>query len=310
MAALSLSIAILGKNSRWILKYSLRVVRSALREVDGDIEVLYIDGGSTDGSRELVREVLPEARIIDAPGTNIPEARNIAIRESSGEYLVYWDSDVLAPPSALKILLQQNKPIIALTRRDVYVATEKEIEKIMDSLHDNPQPTVHPAPFVVFGVTLFHRDVFRKVGLFDERLTQAEDRDICLRAYCKGFQSFYVSTVAYDINKKRLSDVPITTPLGQYLRGIHKKALIYTYTPSRRQKINTALFAAIHATAALGLLLTPLALLVEFIPLAHQLAKYGIRKGSEMYVKALTLYTLMGFLTPLRLRSICSWISA
>jgi glycosyltransferase involved in cell wall biosynthesis len=304
----SLSVAILGKNSRWILKYSLRAVRSALREVGRDIEVVYVDGGSTDGSKELVREVLPQARIIDAPGTNIPEARNIAVKETSGDYLVYWDSDILAPPSALKTLLQQNKPIVALTRRDVYVASEEEVQNIMAGLSDDPSPTAYPAPFVVFSVTLFHRDVFRKVGLFDERMTQAEDRDICLRAYCKGFQSFYISTTAYDINKRRLSDVPVATPLRQYLRGIGKKALIYAYTPSRRQKINTAVFAAVHATAALGMFATPTALAVELLPLIYQIMRYGGRKGIEMHIKALTLYTLMALFMPLRLKNICTWI--
>jgi glycosyltransferase involved in cell wall biosynthesis len=305
----SLSVAILGKNSRWILKYSLRAVRSALREAGRDVEVVYVDGGSTDGSRELVREVLPQARIIDAPGTNIPEARNIAVKETSGEYLVYWDSDILAPPSALKALLKQNKPIVALTRRDVYVASEEEIQNIMAGLSEDPSTTLYPAPFVVFSVTLFHRDVFRKVGLFDERMTQAEDRDICLRAYCKGFQSFYISTTAYDINKRRLSDVPVATPLRQYLRGIGKKALIYAYTPSRRQKINAAIFAAVHATAALGMFATPIAPAVELLPLIYQIMRYGDRKGVEMHIKALTLYTLMALFMPLRLKDICTWIS-
>jgi glycosyltransferase involved in cell wall biosynthesis len=305
----SLSVAILGKNSRWILKYSLRAVRSALREAGRDVEVVYVDGGSTDGSRELVREVLPQARIIDAPGTNIPEARNIAVKETSGEYLVYWDSDILAPPSALKALLKQNKPIVALTRRDVYVASEEEIQNIMAGLSEDPSTTLYPAPFVVFSVTLFHRDVFRKVGLFDERMTQAEDRDICLRAYCKGFQSFYISTTAYDINKRRLSDVPVATPLRQYLRGIGKKALIYAYTPSRRQKINAAIFAAVHATAALGMFATPIAPAVELLPLIYQIMRYGGRKGVEMHIKALTLYTLMALFMPLRLKDICTWIS-
>jgi glycosyltransferase involved in cell wall biosynthesis len=304
----SLSVAILGKNSRWILKYSLHAVRSALQEVGRGVEVVYVDGGSTDGSKELVREVLSQARIIDAPGTNIPEARNIAVKETSGEYLVYWDSDILAPPSALKALLQQDKPIVALTRRDVYVASEEEIQNIMAGLGDDPSPTAYPAPFVVFSVTLFHRDVFRKVGLFDERMTQAEDRDICLRAYCRGFQSFYISTAAYDINRKRLSDVPVTTPLRQYLRGIHKKALIYAYTPSRRQKINTAIFATVHATAVLGVLATPLAPVVELLPLAYQVARYGGKKGVEMYIKASTLYTLIALFMPLRLKDACAWI--
>ncbi len=304
----SLSVAILGKNSMWILRYSLRAVRSALREVGRDVEVVYVDGGSTDGSKELVREVLPQARIIDAPGTNIPEARNVAVRETSGEYLVYWDSDILAPPSALKALLQQDKPIVALTRRDVYVTSEEDVQNIMVGLSEDPSPTAYPVSFVVFSVTLFHRDVFRKVGLFDERMTQAEDRDICLRAYCKGFQSFYISTTAYDINKRRLSDVPVTTPLRQYLRGIGKKALIYAYTPSRRQKINTAVFAAVHATAALGAFATPIAPAVELLPLIYQIMRYGDRKGVEMHIKALTLYTLMALFMPLRLKDICTWI--
>jgi len=106
------------------------------------------------------------------------------------------------------------------------------------NLGDDPSTTLYPAPFVAFSVTLFRRDVFRKVGLFDERMTQAEDRDICLRAYCKGFQSFYISTAAYDINRRRLSDVPVTTPLRQYLRGIHKK-LSYTPTHPRAARRQT-----------------------------------------------------------------------
>ncbi|MFZ8842252.1 MAG: glycosyl transferase family 2, partial [Pyrobaculum sp.] len=217
-------------------------------------------------------------------------------------------TDSSPPPSALKALLQQNKPIVALTRRDVYVASEEEIQNIMAGLSEDLSPTAYPVSFVVFSVTLFHRYVFRKVGLFDERMTQAEDRDICLRAYCKGFQSFYISTTAYDINKRRLSNVPVATPLRQYLRGIGKKALIYAYTPSRRQKINAAIFAAVHATAALGMFATPIAPAVELLPLIYQIMLYGGRKGVEMHIKALTLYTLMALFMPLRLKNICTWI--
>jgi GT2 family glycosyltransferase len=83
---------------------------------------------------------------------------------------------------------------------------------------------------VVFSVTLFRRDVFRKVGLFEERMTQAEDRDICLRAYCRSFQSFYISTAAYDINKRRLSDVPVTTPLRHTSEAYTKSSHIRLHT--------------------------------------------------------------------------------
>jgi len=56
----------------------------------------------------MVEQILPQARIIGTTSINIPEARNIAVKET---YLVYWDSDILAPPSAPRVLFQQNKPI-------------------------------------------------------------------------------------------------------------------------------------------------------------------------------------------------------
>jgi hypothetical protein len=102
--------------------------------------------------------------------------------------------------------------------------------------------------------------------------------------------------------------VPLTTPLRKYLRGIHKKALIYAYTPSHRQRTNTDIFATVHATAVLGMLATPLAPLVELLPLVYQMMRYGGRKGAEMYIKALTLYTLIALFMPLRLKDICAWI--
>ncbi len=221
------SIAVLGKNSRWILRYSLKSIRRAVEQVDGEkVEILYIDGGSTDGSPQLVRELMPEARVIDAAGTNIPEARNIAVREAAGDYVIFWDSDVIAPPCALRALLSLKAPIAALARRDVTVSSEADIEKAIAALPDCRTEPANLADFAVFSVNLFRRDVFREVGPFDERMTQAEDREFGLRATCRGYRTLIIPTPAYDINRPRLSEVPVGTPLRQYLRGMHKKALV------------------------------------------------------------------------------------
>ncbi|MGC9107701.1 MAG: glycosyltransferase family 2 protein [Infirmifilum sp.] len=304
------TIAILGKNSAWILRYTLRIVKQAIVETAGKFEILYIDGGSSDGSPQLVKKILPEAQVIDATNTNIPEARNIAVRQASGDYIIFWDSDVIAPTCVLRtlLLLRQKASIVALTRYDITISSEADIEKLLASPPDCKSEPIRQSDFAVFSINLFHRRVFNEVGLFDERMTQAEDREFGLRASCKGYKTLVIPTPAYDINKPKISDVPITTPLRQYLRGIHKKALIYAYTATPRQKINTALFATIHTIAILGSMITPLAALSELVPAIAQVKKYGFNKGLEMYIKALTLYTAMASIYPLKLTNICRWL--
>ena len=313
------SIGIIGKNSSWILRYSLVSLRRSIEylrsRVKGvDLEVIYVDGGSTDDSKDVVRNMLKdEVRIIDAPGTNIPEARNIVIKESSGNYIIYWDSDIIAPPTALTVLLRAGKPLVGLSRQDVYVQSNEEIENLLNNSLTNYDEKVEikEVLFTVFSVNLIHRDVFKEVGAFDERLTQAEDRDFGIRTRCRGYKSYLVTNITtIDVNRKLISDVPITTSLRQYLRGIHKKALIYSYTPSRRQLLNMIAYAIVHTLALSSIIVPPLAL-IETLPLIYQVYKYRrIGKGAEMWIKSLSLYTMMIPMYPLtKVTNICNIIN-
>lgn len=313
-----ISIGVLGKNSAWILKYSMRALRSAIQSIRDkgiNTEVIYVDGGSIDGSREIIKDILGNTvRVIDAINTNIPEARNIVVREASSDCIVYWDSDVIAPPYILTMLINTNKPIVSTIREDVYVNSDEEILEILsNAMNARPrEPVIKAVPYTVFGVNLFKREVFERVGLFDNRLTQAEDRDFGLRAACHGYRSYLIENeIAYDINKRFKSEIPITTSLRQYVRGIHKKAAIYAYTGSRRQKGLGGAFVTMHVFAIVSLLSMPPLALIELIPLIYQVSKYGLCKGMEMWVKSLTFYTMLGLVYPIvKLSNICDILSS
>ena len=307
------SIGVLGKNSAWILRYSMRSLKGAidtLRDEGVKAEVIYVDGGSTDNSKEVVGDILGnDVRIIDAANTNIPEARNIVIKESSGDCIAYWDSDVIAPPYILAMLINANKPIISTKRTDIYVNSDGEIQKILDNaMSTKPrEPLIKEVPFTVFGVNLFERVVFEKVGLFDNRLTQAEDRDFGLRAACHGYKSYLIeSETVYDINRRFKSEIPITTSLKQYVRGIHKKAAIYAYTGSKRQKSLGEAFVILHAITIASVFLEPPLTSIELLPLIYQVLRYGPRKGLEMWLKSLVFYTMLGLVYPIvKFSNIC-----
>lgn len=67
----------------------------SVREQGADVEHLFIDGGSTDGTREML------GTFVDAPGSNIYEAQNIGIRAAHGEWLYFLGADDRVLPGAL-----------------------------------------------------------------------------------------------------------------------------------------------------------------------------------------------------------------
>ena len=64
-------------------------------------EVIICDGGSTDGTLELLRaERRFPLRVIERPGSNISQGRNAAIAQASGDVIASTDAGAPRPPPA------------------------------------------------------------------------------------------------------------------------------------------------------------------------------------------------------------------
>ena len=70
-------------------------IRSVLAQegLDNGVEILVVDDGSKDHTREYVEAMFPEVRIVDAGGLGPGNARNIGVSEARGEVLMFLDSD-------------------------------------------------------------------------------------------------------------------------------------------------------------------------------------------------------------------------
>lgn len=86
-------------------RYLPQCIDSIRRQTFTDIEVLCINDGSTDRSAEILalyERLDPRIRVISIANNGVSHARNLGIREASGKYLCFVDSDDLLFKDACK----------------------------------------------------------------------------------------------------------------------------------------------------------------------------------------------------------------
>jgi glycosyltransferase involved in cell wall biosynthesis len=165
-----------------------------------EIEVLVLDGGSTDGTRDIVREVSERdnrVRLVDNPGRTQSAALNLGIPMSRGEYIMRLDAHSVYPSDYLKLCLQTalrtnadntGGAVATLRRGDGYQsALVQAITTHKFGVGDSGFRTdaaEGPADTVPYG--FFKRTIFERVGLFDERLLRAQDYEMNRRIIHNG----------------------------------------------------------------------------------------------------------------------------
>ena len=103
-------------NHAHFLPYALQIV---LEQTLHDFEVIIVDDGSTDNTREVVQQY-PDQRVHYTYLTNrdLAASRNTGIRASSGEYLAFLDADdiFLYLVQRAVLVVMNNAPLRMLNR--------------------------------------------------------------------------------------------------------------------------------------------------------------------------------------------------
>jgi succinoglycan biosynthesis protein ExoA len=217
-----------------------RHVRKALRQVleqqraGIELEVLVVDGRSSDRTREIVLDVLerhPEVQLLDNPHGLSSAARNIAIRHSRGEYILLIDGHCEIPSrSYLRDLvdvfessnadcLGRPQPLdvndATTLQRAVAAARASWLGHHPDSFIYSDKELDVPAMSVAVA---YRRSVFDEVGLFDGRFDACEDCELNHRIDKAGLRCVLVPqlTVKY---QPRNSVYGLFRQLCRYGRG-------------------------------------------------------------------------------------------
>jgi glycosyltransferase involved in cell wall biosynthesis len=161
-------------------------VRSVQQQTYPHFEVIVVD----DGSPVPASAVLPESsdvRILRTENRGCPAARNFGFQQSSGDFLVFLDSDDRLTPGALEAHLQAfaECPAAALSFGAQRIIDEHgqviRPAHICRPRRDYFLKLLEGNPIGCPGAAMIRRDAFLEAGLFDESLRIVEDYPLYLR---------------------------------------------------------------------------------------------------------------------------------
>ena len=175
-----------------------------------DMEVLFVDGMSTDRTRELVRaysEQHPFIHLLDNPDKIVPVALNIGIRVAKGDIIIRLDAHAEYPNNYFSILTERLNALgadnVGGVCRTLPVNDTPVCQAIAFAL-SSPfgmgnsyfrigAPREMPVDTVPFGC--FRKTIFEKIGMFDEDLVRNQDDEFNGRIIRDGGKIYLIPSV-------------------------------------------------------------------------------------------------------------------
>lgn len=191
------------------MKYVKTCLDSLSRQTLQDAEIVFVDNGSADGSREFVEQAYPGVRIIAFPeNMGFCRAVNEGIRAADAEYVVLLNNDTEAEPDFLEELYEGIRRKKNAFSGGAMMLQFHDRGKIDDAGNfynalgwafargkGKPEEKYREEKKIFSacgGAAIYRKSLVEELGYFDEEhFAYLEDTDLGYRALISGYENWY-----------------------------------------------------------------------------------------------------------------------
>lgn len=206
-------------------KSIVSTLQSVFSQTYQDWECIVINDGSTDESLQVVEEFIRckvegvKCKVISQANAGVAAARNRGIQEAKGEFVALLDGDDLWDNEYLEeqVRMINDFPDAAMCGINFAETRDGQIIRSLSTglpdgyrgyVRDYFQMRGRVSDLFCSSSVIVRKDVFDKVGLFDERLKYSEDNDMWWRiiaTYPVAFYDRYMVFYRYDAENRALA---------------------------------------------------------------------------------------------------------
>jgi glycosyltransferase involved in cell wall biosynthesis len=175
-------------------RYLAEAIRSVIDQSYSDLEIIVVDDGSSDNTREIVNSFQePRLRYIYQENQGRSAARNQGLRSAQGEYISFLDDDdyLLSGKIEQQVKFLEGHKDNEFVSSGAIVVDEngKVLANLMpwqDLPHLDLKRCVYSCPLLIHGVLIPRHLIYRLGNWFDPTLEPAEDTDFFIRLFYHG----------------------------------------------------------------------------------------------------------------------------
>jgi glycosyltransferase involved in cell wall biosynthesis len=182
----------------------VEAIASIFNQTYRSYEIIVIDDGSTDNTRQVLEPYLDKIRYLYQENKGVSHARNLGLEMARGEFISFLDADDFFLPDKLakQVAVFDAHPSLGIVHSGWRLVNEKG-EKISDiefwhwygSLELDLETWVVWKPVTIS--MMFRKSWIKSVGGFDTRWHHGEDIDLVLRLSVNGCQAVWLPKITY-----------------------------------------------------------------------------------------------------------------
>jgi glycosyltransferase involved in cell wall biosynthesis len=167
------------------VKFLRQTIESVLSQDYPNLEYIIIDGNSTDGSQEIIREYAEKLAYWESiPDRGQTEAINKGFAKANGKYLAWLNSDDVYQPGALSeaVGYLEKNPDVGMVYGDcTYIDAEGRTIGRFPAAQTDYKRLRRGYVHIPQQASFFRRDLWQKVGPLDPSFYFAMDYDLWVR---------------------------------------------------------------------------------------------------------------------------------